>query len=373
MTKKTKTILIIILVLLIITSIFVYYIFFSQRPIVDNSRDTVPPVVKIKNKEERQDVFVVVDKNVLSYKISDGKIRYITQQGKIFDLSVDSGLVSEIPFLSLQGLYKSIFLKNPDQLINFYSDIFGKKIFYYDLKTRKTTPLNKYIKSLDYSEENNKIVYHYLLNSEGTNVISMSDPDGGFPITLAETRMKDIKLKWINKNTVEVSSSPSGVATNIIYLLDTANPKLIKVLDRKYGMTSLWSKSGDWLIFSQTDKDGYNLSLNYSDKTGIDIKELYLVTLPQKCVEVVGEDSLVCAVFQKLPKNVVMPDDYYKGKFVVNDEIWKVYPKTGKKELIHRFADDKEPIDAVSLQIKGDELYFINRNNGFLYKMKLSK
>ena len=146
----------------------------------------------------------------------------------------------------------------------------------------------------------------------------------------------------------------------------------MRVLSGVYGLTSLWSEDGKRVIFSQTDRNGNNVRLFSANENGLDIKDTGLKTLPEKCTFSKDNVNVYCAEPLAIPDTAVLPDDYYKKTFSVNDAIWKVNLETGKKDLLYQFQEDLD-FDVSEMTLVKDEkiLFFVNRTNGFLYRLEL--
>ncbi|MBI3671318.1 hypothetical protein HY249_00790, partial [Candidatus Azambacteria bacterium] len=185
-------------------------------------------------------------------------------------------------------------------------------------------------------------------------------------------RLQDIRLEWVTDKKIAVSTAPSGLAENILYSLNPADPKLIKILSGVYGMTSKWSADGSRFLFSQTDKNGKNLTLSSSSESGLNVSDTKIATIAEKCAFSSDNISAYCAEAVKIPENAIMPDDYYKKTFSENDRLWKINTETGKKDLVYEFNEGSD-FDLGDLMLTKDEknLYFINRTNGFLYRLEL--
>ncbi len=375
MTKKTKISLFVILAALVVGSILAYYFLAEGRPIKLKEKGEVKKETTVITPKTVEKLLQITDENTVSPIIDEQKntIKYITKtDGSLYQSDLNGENKVKIPFVSLGGLIKIIWSPDQEKFINIYSDAFGIKRFYYDLTSKQIVPLNKSITWVDYSKTEDKIAYHYYDATQDINSIAIANADGSLAQSILNTRLKDVRLKWVTNDKIVISTAPSGLAQNILYYTDPKNPKLIKILSGIYGLTSKWSSDGSKFLFSQTDKDGANLTLKSADGNGLNILDTKISTLPEKCV--FSEDFLnaYCAEPTKIPKDAIMPDDYYKKIFSSNDKLWKTNLKTNKKDLVYQFGENIN-FDLSNLILTKDEkyLYFINRTNGFLYKLEL--
>ncbi|MBA7639710.1 hypothetical protein ES703_47370 [subsurface metagenome] len=95
--------------------------------------------------------------------------------------------------------------------------------------------------------------------------------------------------------------------------------------------------------------------------------------MAEKCVWSQDPRIIFCAV----PKNIndarILPDDFYKGTFLADDDFWKINIETKEKIKILEDWDMIETYDAVDLFLSPQESYllFINKVNGLLYSIEL--
>jgi len=132
-----------------------------------------------------------------------------------------------------------------------------------------------------------------------------------------------------------------------------------------------WSPSGEKFIFSQTARDGRNLVMFVSNKTGTTIKELEVKTLPEKCVFTKDEKNIVCAAPKTTP-DIIWPDDYYKKLYTTREEIVAVSLLSGKTDSLYEF-NTASISDATNLILsdKEDMLVFLDRIDEHLYSLEL--
>ncbi len=375
MKKSTKIFLIISLLILVAGLVFLYYFLAKPEQKEQQPIQKKPAPTEQIETEEKRKLIQITDRYLTAPFVDEknNKIRYIAKSnGLLYETDLEGKNESKIPFVGLGGLVKTIWSDSGDKFINIYSDAFGIKRFFYDLKSKKTEPLNKNITWVAYMPKTDKLAYHYYDSFQNINSIAISDPDGKNAKSILNTRLKDVRLRWINEEKISISTAPSGLAQNILYYTDINNPKMIKVLSDIYGLTYKWSENGSKIIFSQTDEKGKNLKLMSANGSGLNITDLKTKTLPEKCVFLSDNINVICAEPQEIPQEAIMPDDYYKKLVITNDTLWKINTETSKKDMLYSFAEDIN-FDVSELYLTKDEkyLYFINRTNGFLYRLEL--
>lgn len=371
MTKNRLILLIAIFIALVIAGVSLYYFFFApQAPITIEEEGEVVVIPPTADGELQR----LSDSPAVSPSINEEKntIKYLAKDtGKMWQSALDGSDKKEIPFVSLKGLVKTFWSEDQEKFINIYVSALGTQRFYYELP-RKIEPLNSSIKWLDYSKTENKIAYHYEDIAQNVNVIAIANPDGSSSQSVINTRLKDAQLKWITKDNIAVSTAPSGLAQNILYNLNVPKRQLTRVLSGIFGLTSLWSPDGSGFVFSQTDEKGYNLRLSSAKSNGSAIQQTDIKTLPEKCVFSQDNENIYCAEPRIIPEDAIMPDDYYKKTFSSNDALWKVNINTGRRDFLYEFQENID-FDLNNLTLAKDEkyLYFINRNDGLLYRLEL--
>lgn len=295
-------------------------------------------------------------------------IQYIGKDGDIFEVSFDGSEIKKTPFMPLQNLIKILWAKDRSTFAAVYGGTEKKKFFYYDPANKQATPYANSITSLTLSKTDNTLAYHSSDGAASTPLIVVADLDGKNARTVLQARIRGVDLSWVSQNEVAVSTTPSGLAPNMLWLLSTASSKLSSVLSDIYGLTVRWAPSGESFLFSQTTAQGKNLSLSLSNKNGTVIKQLSITTLPEKCVFAHDEKSVVCAIPRALP-DIVWPDDYYKKVYSASEQIWRVDLASGKKDLLHEFETPLFNASELILSPQEDILVFMNRENGELYRL----
>lgn len=302
---------------------------------------------------------------------TDGsRILYIGKNGDIFDSSFDGSDVKRTPFTPLQNLIKVLWAKDRSTFTAIYGGTGKKTFFYYNPANRQATPYPGTVAAAALSGVEDKLVYHSSDGLSGTPLIAIADLDGKNAKTVLQARLRGVDLAWISQNDIAVSTTPSGLAPNMLWLLNPVSGKLTSILSDIYGLTARWSPSGEQFLFSQTTAQGKDLSLSIANKNATSVKSVPAATLPEKCVFSRDEKSIVCAIPQIMP-DIVWPDDYYKKLYEAPEQIWRIDLVSGKKDLLHEFNSSLFDAAELILSSNEDRLIFINRKNGELYSLML--
>jgi len=391
MNTNLRKILIVLIIVLIIALIgFLVYNFFIKKPSgeegigpgelpegeegesgpgwEEGEEITPSPALKIK---------AISAERVLTPVLSSDemKIAYYGQaNGNIWQSAFDGSSLTRISSVSLDNLVKVIWSPDKNKIIRIYQDAEGSiSKYFYNHETNQALPLSKDIKEITWSLDDNKIAYQYTNEITNKNTITIADPDGNNWKNILDVRIKNLNLDWISSG-ITFCEKPSGIAQSSIFLLNPSTGNLTKVLSNIYGMAAKWSPQADKILYSKTNNKGKNLALYLALKDGSGETSANISSLVEKCVWSADNRSLFCAIPKDISQAEVLPDDFYKGIFVSDDEFWKINLETGERTpLLEPWEKGEESYDAVNLFLSPleDYLFFVNKKNGLLYSIEL--
>lgn len=375
MTKKRLILIALVFLAITVAGLTIYYFFFKKPGVTvqEPATGTEQPapegenIVAIDEKLKRISMVPAVSP---ALSADGSRVLYAGKASGIFEVDFNGGNQKETVFTPLKNLHKIFWSKDRIEFAATYANPDGRKTFYYNTQTKQTSPYDTHIDSLAFSPTENKLAYHYQETGGGINNISLADPSGANAITVINTRLQEARISWITQNEVALSTAPSGLAPNLLWILNTSTQKLSTALTDIYGLTTLWPPSGDRFLFSQTTQKGKALSLSVADKKGTSIKALDIATLPEKCVFSKDEKSAVCAAPAVVP-DIVWPDDYYKGVYVAQEQLWRIDLGSNKKEALYAFPNTEFDATNLLLSPQEDILVFLNKKDGFLYSVKI--
>jgi len=387
MNTKLKKILIILIIILIIALIgLLIYNFFIKKPegkeyepgefpeaekgeFVPQEKEFMPqPEVKIK---------AISQEAVLSPTLTadkKGVIYYLRSNGTIWQSDFDGSNLNQVSDTVLENLVKILWSPDKGKVISIFQDALENiSKYFYAFETGKALPLNKYINYIAWSSDGNKIAYQYYNEWTDDNTISIANPDGSNYSIILKTRMKDLIVEWPKGEEIFLREKPSGLVQSSLYSLSPLTKAFTKNISDIYGFSVKWSPDGSKILYSKTNSNGKNIVVFTADRTGSNQKTANVSTLAEKCVWSQDPRIIYCAV----PKNIndanILPDDFYKGIFLANDEFWKINVINGDKT---KLLDDSQLIeiyDATDLFLSSQEsyLFFVNKINGLLYVIEL--
>jgi len=374
--SKKQIVILIILVLLAVAAFGVYYFYFRPKLAEQKIGVNTPPVAQpvsggeVAAADEKLKQLSQVISVSPALGASGKTVKFVGKEGGIYEIDFDGQNLKESKFTALKNLMRVLWSQDKISFIGIYDGDGIKKISYYDTGKQTATPFNQSVRQIAFYEKENKVAYHYFDGSLESSSIIISDPNGENPKTIFRTRLGELRLDWINETKIAVSTVPTGLAENTLWILDVNTQKLRSILPNIYGLTVKWSRSGENFIFARTDSKGNNLTLNTANQTGTQTNRLDIITLPEKCVFAKDDQNIICAA-PKETLDIVWPDDYYKKLYSAQEQIWKIGLDGKKKDMLYEFSTND--FDTTNLLLSGDENYlaFLNRKDGYVYSVKL--
>ena len=180
---------------------------------------------------------------------------------------------------------------------------------------------------------------------------------------------KDIDLDWANPDIIYFKERPSTKINTSIWAYNLKNKSFSVLAREEKGLILKWLKGGEL---------GLKLSgglIGLVDGKNQPISLLELITLPEKCAFSSLENLIYCAAPEINAVSIDMiknlPDEYLKGNFSFKDIIYALSATDRVPAPIIGSTANKEPIDAIHLEIVNGNLYFLNRYDNKLYEIEL--
>ena len=370
--KRTTIILSSLIVILVLVMAGYNLLFKKESPQKETEGTEEPWVTNIEPSPENN-ISQITKEAILSPWVGDNKVQYFAaQNGYLLESNFNGGQVKEISSIDLNNLQKAVWSPDGNQAICLFDQ--SEKILY-NFKEGRSNTLNSSIQWVAWSPDKNKVAYQFYDNKTQANKISTANPDGSDWQNIFNTRLKDLIIEWPQPNLISLRTKPSGLAESTVYTLNPNTQKLTKILKDRYGLDLIWSKQGNKILFSETDSNGKNLTLKTANPEGQVLEDLKVATLPSKCVFSSDERKIYCAAPKAIPEGMTMPDDYFQGKDYQDyqDYLWLINTETKEKSLLVEAEQLPEKLDAFYLKLDEDEdnLFFINKENGFLYRLEL--
>ncbi|MFH1129456.1 MAG: hypothetical protein V1686_01850 [Patescibacteria group bacterium] len=391
MNTKLKKILIIIVIILIIAlaGLLIYNFLIKKDAQLDDNNGNLPGEQPNSNNDQNQNqgnieqpiserkIIAISMDPVLSPTTTNNKtsvIYYSKINGNIIQSDFDGLNKITVSDTNLDNLIKVIW--SPDKnktLTTFQDNLENVSKYHYNLSDKKSSPLNQNIDYISWSSDSSKIAYQYQNATTDENTINTSNPDGSRYSAIFKTRMKDLIVEWPKGSTIYLREKPSGLAKSNLYSLNSLSKAFNKVISDIYGFSLKWSVAGDKILYSKTGSKGENIALFIASANGSGEKAMNVQTLVEKCTWSQDTRYIFCAIPNNIKDAKVLPDDFYKGTFVGDDGFYKINTETGEKINLLESEGLNEFYDANELFLSSNEdyLFFVNKNNGLLYRIKI--
>ncbi len=308
--------------------------------------------------------FLAQDGQTLNfYNSSDNKFYRLGPDGKAVPLS-------DKKFFNVESVSWS---PAGDKAILEYPD--GSNIFY-DFTTNKQVTLPKQMTEFDFDRGAQRIAFKWNSTVERDNWLGVSAPDG--------SSLKFVEPMGENGRFVQVNWSPTGqiIATyressglnseKVFFIgLHGENFKLLPV--RGHGFKGKWLDDGKHLLYSTYSQDTGsrpNLWITRADpgNIGLNNSSLNIQTWVDKCT--MQGTTAYCAVPESLPEGAGYVPEVADN---IPDLIYKIDLTTGAKTLLARPTGDRNNYTVEQLMVSSDGsvLYFVDKQTGRLYSIKL--
>jgi hypothetical protein len=172
--------------------------------------------------------------------------------------------------------------------------------------------------------------------------------------------------QFVNKTLITMTTYASHAFGGYMYDLDPITQKFTKVLGPSFGLTTLTSPDGKYVLVSNIENN--QLVTKVVDLNTRTQKILPFTTLSEKCVWY-DNSQLFCGVPNTLPQGQY-PDDWYKGVVSFKDTLW-----------LYNIADNRavsvitpnETVDMFRMEsfITPEYIFFMNKNNYELWSYRV--
>ena len=348
---------------------YLYYPIGEAPGLTTGEQDTPP------TNQTSSQIKALSQEPVLGVTIEGQKVKYYSaDNGNVFTSDFSGSGTTLTSSSVLLNLIKVLWSPDKNKVIAILNQDGKDKKYLYDYKTKSSTPLDDNIEWISWSPKEDRIAYQYYNSQTQENNISIANSNGSNWTNIFQTRMKNLIVEWPKSDQVAIRTRPSGLAQSDAYTISLSGNDFEKVIDKTYGLTLLWSPLGDKVLFSTTDSQGKNLKLKLINLKTKTIKELGVVTLPEKCAWSGDNRTIFCAVPKKISDFAVLPDDYYKKIISFSDDFWRINTDEERVTPIYSTENEKAAAyDAKDMLLSPleDYLLFINQKDGRLYSLSL--
>lgn len=345
----------------------------SPPPVTPTEGIETNPTETLKSGEEieiapEQKLIRITDFPVVSPTINkkgDGLLFYKKDGGGLLTSDFSGQTQQKISNLTILGMTEAFWSPAKDRAAVFYLDQETLRGFLH-IGTSSVAILPQDVKSFSWSPDGKSLIYA-LIKDNKLNLIT-ADSSGKNQKTTYSTPLYDAQIDWVTADKISFQTAPSGLAIGHIFSLSRSSGAFNKIAGPLYGLTSLWSPDGTKVLLSTTNSKGKDLKTTIIDSTGKIGPGLNIKTLAEKCAWI-NSKEIYCAVPRIIFPETTWPDDYLRGKINPSDSI--LYINLDKKE--QREVLEKQSFDIANLLVSKnkDYLFFVDRNTGSLWSLKL--
>lgn len=304
------------------------------------------------------------DDLIYFYSSKDGLLRTLSKQG------LNEKKITQEKALDLKSVDWSV---DSDFSILTFND---GNIFINNNETGERINFEKKADFAGWTNIDKKIIYKYFNPVTKERSFNISDIDGSNSKKIAELDFRYVSFQSI-PHSIQVAFWPKADSlietklfkTNIINLSNSQ-----EIFSGKFGADYLFSSDGNkFLVSYVSEKGGNKINVGIANSDGKEYGDLNIPTLINKIVWSKDNKTIYYAQPSGNFVGKIMPNDYVEKNFFTQDTFWKMDIETGKKERLIELEELTEKIDATNLFLSNteDSLFFINRINGFLYKLSL--
>jgi len=221
------------------------------------------------------------------------------------------------------------------------------------------------IKQLVFLDKLQKIFF--LQEDRLGSVGTLAEIDGNIKTQIFDSPAREWGVNSGSGDFITLATKTSNSYLGVLYQLNK-NGNSEKILGNLNGLSGLTNYDTTKILYSNTSGD---FALKILDRSTNEVTNVFLQTLPEKCVWSQKEPAIYCAV----PKIISLskyPDDWYQGTFSPSDLIWKINTDTGESDLI---TDNSQfdGIDAINPTLNSNEqyLFFTNKKDYSLWSLRL--
>jgi hypothetical protein len=180
-------------------------------------------------------------------------------------------------------------------------------------------------------------------------------------------------VSWPTPQNIVLNTKPSGTADGYAYIFNPKTKSLIKLAGNKKGLTTLMSPDGNRVLIGESTPG--TMELEVLDRKTSEIKDLYIRTIPEKCVWSKKQSTLVyCAVPESISYNTY-PDVWYMGAVSFSDAIWSINVVTNEsRRVVQPSTLINQSLDMINMSLSKNEdfLMFQDKNDLSLWSYQLN-
>ncbi|MEK7567059.1 MAG: hypothetical protein AAB527_02925 [Patescibacteria group bacterium] len=319
--------------------------------------------------EEKQALVLLDQGPVESFSATKNGARYLLKQdGHVLEIGPKGGEQVRISNTTIPKIFEVAWSRDASKTILKYIEGANARVISAEFiaTSTKAVVLPQNIISAVFAPDRDRIAY-LIPTSSGARLIT-ANTDNTKQTEITNLPFKDFDLFWPEKNSVYFSSRPSGSAGGFLFKYDLLKESLDKVLGDILGLQVKFSADGQKFAYSAYDSISKPRLYIYDFKTA-KTADLQTATLADKCAFAKSAKNIIyCGIDQGMTP-ALYPDAWLKGEISSNDSLWQINLETGEKKML---TEQKFDIKQISPSDNDVFLYFIDKNNGSLWSLKLT-
>jgi len=336
---------------------------------VNEAAGSLPPVQTSKRAD-----------SVLAYRAdADGTATVVQLDGKIIKLTGTSTAPVSLSNATISGIADASFSADGKKALVLFGTAGALKASVFDVATLSWTALSGSFDDAAWAPQGYAIAALSLNAVAGKTDLSIITL-GATPTIKTQAqqvvglRARPLRVAWQQPGTVILYDRPTAYGEGTAWTVVIKTKVIAPLVRETLGMDLSWGTTPNLGLLFQGTLAQRGGSLGLIDGVGTAVAQLNFLTLPVKCsfasAAATSSSStssyLACAVpadNQQLA-SAVLPDAYYQKAFFTSDRLVVIDLTT---QGIVFVGTTPNPADAVSLQLTGSNLYFINRYDNGLY------
>jgi hypothetical protein len=288
--------------------------------------------------------------------------------GHIYDVFEFLPTPQKISNVTELKVYNTLFSNNKDQFVfqtpTFNNEqirsAFAKLTFSTTTGTSITSnDISSSVSDFIFNPFSNKLVYSVKQN--GVSEIFTANIDRTGEKSVTTLYFNEFLLDTINKDDVLLTTKASQTALGYSYILNTTTGNLTKILGNIPGLLVKVSPDKKYYLYSQSEQN--RPSLRAYNATTREINIVTIDTLPsEKCVFSQKDSSQAYCFGSLIYKTGMYPDDWYKGKVLNYESLYKINLINNSVSVVYAFEADDLSFDALNIRLTDNDNFIIFQN-----------
>jgi hypothetical protein len=289
------------------------------------------------------------------------------EAGEFYISELDGSNPRAITTANLRNVWDINWSAGKDKAIVAFSENEGrdKEYMLFNLRDQTTIRYDKEYQGVTLSPAGDRITYLYRDEEQNISNISVADPDTSNYKILYSYPDPDVEFTWFENDYIEFNPQTTGYKEGEVAVAGAEDGTLRVIVGEKYGLDVKYSPDGTKFVFTESElKNPRKLSLNIIDNQGMrGAKYLGIDTLVDKCAWAFDNKTVYCGVPDFYVDTLIMPNDYYNGKFISTDSFYRIDTETQRADLIAASDTFDETYDIFDPFVSedGKVFYFTNR------------